>query len=213
MKIHAYQEYYVNKVQSKLADVFDYAMNVCGISGNDFIKMFIVSSISKHIENGNPKYALGKSGVEILQDIMYEIKGEWLDVEVQERYTRSKEYWIGWAVAYYQWFSDRKFNEIFEVFSFEDLENMYYTLHEADITKFVDIVDKKMKEYFSEIKLKIFRKNAKLTQLELSKKSGVSLRSIQMYEQKNKDINKASAHTLYRFSKVFGCNVEDLIEK
>lgn len=34
-----------------------------------------------------------------------------------------------------------------------------------------------------------------------------------MYEQRNKDINKASAETLYRISKVLGCTMEDLIEK
>lgn len=34
-----------------------------------------------------------------------------------------------------------------------------------------------------------------------------------MYEQRNKDINKASAESLYRISKVFGCTIEDLLEK
>lgn len=34
-----------------------------------------------------------------------------------------------------------------------------------------------------------------------------------MYEQRNKDINKASAETLYKISKVLGCTMEDLIEK
>ncbi len=33
----------------------------------------------------------------------------------------------------------------------------------------------------------------------------VSLRSIQMYEQRNKDINKASAETLYHIARVLGC--------
>ena len=41
----------------------------------------------------------------------------------------------------------------------------------------------------------------------------VSLRSIQMYEQRNKDINKASVDTVYRLAKVLGCAMEDLIEK
>ncbi|CDD35633.1 putative helix-turn-helix protein [Roseburia sp. CAG:309] len=44
-------------------------------------------------------------------------------------------------------------------------------------------------------------------------KSNVSLRSIQMYEQRNKDINKASVDTVYRLSKTLGCTMEDLIEK
>ena len=45
------------------------------------------------------------------------------------------------------------------------------------------------------------------------KKSGVSLRSIQMYEQRNKNINKASVETIYRLAKALGCEIEDLIEK
>ena len=51
------------------------------------------------------------------------------------------------------------------------------------------------------------------TQAELAKRSGVSLRSIQMYEQRNKDINKASAASLYQISRVLGCNIENLLEK
>ena len=37
-----------------------------------------------------------------------------------------------------------------------------------------------------------------------------SLRSIQMYEQRNKDINKARADTVYRLAKVLGCTMEDI---
>ena len=90
---------------------------------------------------------------------------------------------------------------------------MYYTLHEADISKFVEIINQRIKDVFPKTKLKHFRLISGCSQLELSKKSGVSLRSIQMYEQRNKDINKASVETLYRLSKVFGCSIEDLMEK
>lgn len=34
-----------------------------------------------------------------------------------------------------------------------------------------------------------------------------------LFIQRNKDINKASADTLYRISKALGCKIEDLIEK
>ena len=47
----------------------------------------------------------------------------------------------------------------------------------------------------------------------MAKKSGVGLRSIQLYEQRQKDINKASAESLYKISKVLGCAMEDLLEK
>ncbi|MBO4761965.1 MAG: helix-turn-helix transcriptional regulator, partial [Lachnospiraceae bacterium] len=67
--------------------------------------------------------------------------------------------------------------------------------------------------HFKETNLKRIRSSYGCTQSELANRSGVSLRSIQMYEQRNKDINKASAETLYRISKVLGCNIESLLEK
>ena len=69
------------------------------------------------------------------------------------------------------------------------------------------------KEFFADTNLKRIRMSYGCTQAELAERSGVSLRSIQMYEQRNKDINKASAETVYRISKVLGCTMEDLIEK
>ena len=211
--IHAYQEIYLNKLQAALGDAFDYAINACEIPGTDFIKLFTASSISKRIENGEPAYIAGKSGIDITFDIVFEATGKKLDEEQITKYSRSKEYWIGWVICYYQWFSTRRFSEIFRVLTFEDLEKMYLTLHEADVTKFVVIADTRLHEFYADTNLKRIRSSYGCSQSELSRLSGVSLRSIQMYEQRNKDINKASAETIYRFAKVLGCSMEDLIEK
>ena len=155
----------------------------------------------------------GKSGIEIAADVVFETTGKQLEAEPEEHFGRSREYWIGWALCYYQWFSGRSYSEIFKVLSYEDLANMYHTLHEADITKFVDIADEKIRAHFKDTNLKRFRTSYGCTQAELAKRSGVTLRSIQMYEQRNKDINKASADALYRISRVLGCNMESLLEK
>ena len=211
--IHAYQEIYLSKAQAVLGDAFDYAVNVCGIPGADFIKLFIASQVSKRMENGEPAYLVGKSGMETAREVVVETKGLELHIELHEHFERSIEYWIGWAVAYYQWFSSRKYSEIFEAVSFEELQKMYYPLHEADVTKFVDILDAKVKECFPETNLKRIRSIYGCTQAELAEMSDVSLRSIQMYEQRNKNINKASVDTIYRLAKALGCTVEDLIEK
>ena len=90
---------------------------------------------------------------------------------------------------------------------------MYGTLHEADVTKFAEIAEERIREFFKETNLKRIRSAYGCTQAELAKRSGVSLRSIQMYEQRNKDINKASAETLYRIARVLGCTMENLLEK
>ena len=210
---HAYQEIYLSKAQAALGDAFDYAVSTCGIPGSDFVKMYVASSISKRMENGEPACLAGKSGIEIAREVILETTRKEIQIAQQDTFGRSKEYWSGWAVAYYQWYSGRKFSDIFKVITFEDLQKMYYTLHEADISKFVDIVDVRMKEFFPDTNLKRIRISYGCTQAELAERSGVSLRSIQMYEQRNKDINKASTETVYRLAKVLGCSIEDLIEK
>lgn len=116
-------------------------------------------------------------------------------------------------MAYYQWYSGRSYSQIFQAVSFEELKRMYGTLHEADISKFVDIMTQRIKELFPETNLKRIRLISNLTQAELSRRSGISLRSIQMYEQRNKDINKAGVESVHRLAKTLGCTIEDLIEK
>lgn len=213
MTIRAYPETYLSKAQAVLGDAFDYAINTCGIPGEDFIKLFTVSSVSKRIENGEPTFLAGKSGIDITTDVIGETTGKNLTPKPHNHFGRSREYWIGWAICYYQWHSNRSFSDIFTVVSFEDLQNMYYTLHEADITKFVDIVDERILEHFKDTNIKRLRTAYGCTQAELAKRAGVSLRSIQMYEQRNKDINKASVETIYRIAKVLGCSIENLLEK
>lgn len=208
----AYQEIYLSKAQSVLGDAFDYAVNTCNISGDDFTKLFMASTVSRRMENGEPSLLAGKSGIEIAVDVVRETTGKKIDTLPQEHFGRSKEYWAGWAIAYYQWFSARKFNDIFKAIPFDDLQKMYYTLHEADISKFVDIADKRIKEHFNDTNLKRIRTAYGCSQAKLAKLSGVSLRSIQMYEQRKKNINKGSADALYNIAKVLGCTMEDLLE-
>ena len=213
MMTHAYHEMYTSRVQDILGDAFDYAVNACGLSGNEFSELFSMSTISKRIANGEPAYISGKSGIEIAIDVIAETKGIEIDIEQQISYSRSKEYWIGWAIAHYQWHSDRQFEDIFKALPYEKVERMYYPLHEADLSKFAEIADSKMKEYYPETNLKRIRNTYGITQAGLAEASGISLRSIQMYEQRNKNINKASSETLYALSKVLGCTMEELLEK
>ena len=61
------------------------------------------------------------------------------------------------------------------------------------------------------MKLADIRNERGLSQRQLSEKSGVSIRMIQHYEQGFKDINKASAETIYRLAKSLNCKMEDLV--
>lgn len=61
-------------------------------------------------------------------------------------------------------------------------------------------------------KLQALRKSSGLSQSQLADLSGVNLRSLQYYEQGAKDINKASAQTVFALARALGCAMEDLME-
>lgn len=52
-----------------------------------------------------------------------------------------------------------------------------------------------------------------LSRSQLVKASGVGVRSIQLYEQRQKDINKAQGIALYRLSRALRCTMEQLLER
>lgn len=60
--------------------------------------------------------------------------------------------------------------------------------------------------------LKLLRKKRQLSQDELSKISGGTLRIIRAYEQKKLDISKVQGETLYNLARTFDCSMEDLIK-
>lgn len=60
-------------------------------------------------------------------------------------------------------------------------------------------------------RLQIMRKEAGLSQSELAKKSGVSVRLIQAYEQGLKDINKGQVVTVLELAEALGCDVYEIL--
>lgn len=62
------------------------------------------------------------------------------------------------------------------------------------------------------MKLKNVRQDKNISQRELSKLSGVSIRNIQAYEQGQIDINNASAVSVYRLCKALNCKYEDILD-
>lgn len=55
-------------------------------------------------------------------------------------------------------------------------------------------------------------KRAGYTQKELALLTDIPIRTLQQYEQRQKNINKASGEYLYAISKVLGCEIKELME-
>lgn len=60
--------------------------------------------------------------------------------------------------------------------------------------------------------LKHYREKAQLSQSQLADKAGVSVRTLQDYEQGRKPLEGARAITVLTLARILGCTVEDLID-
>lgn len=211
--IHAYDKVYLERARTALGRMFDFAVYDLGYSLEDFFALFISSGIATRFENGDFTVLVGKSGVELAY-LVLEQSGlivEW----IKPNYTldRSEEYWTGWALAYYQWETALSFAEIVRCVPIESIRNLYSPYHEMDIRQFCDKMNELYRAAKPETNLKTLRQSAELSQRELAEVSGVSVRTIQQYEQRQKSINKAQGETLLMLAKALCCRVEDLIEK
>ena len=212
MMIHAYSEFYLNDAKQNLAEVFDYAINVCHFDANFFSELFVRSGYAEKFERGNPAIVAGMSGIELAQKVIAYAYPNRMFPERIFSEERSSAYWTGWALAEYQWATRKRFKDIFSRISLMEIISMYSIYHEMDIAHFIEDMNKKYHAINQETRLKIIRENRGISQTELATLSGVKLRSIQMYEQKVNDIDKAQAGTIYKLSRVLGCMMEELLE-
>ena len=210
--MHAYDEQYLDDAMRNLGEAADYAVNACKINLQKFFDLFVATGFATQFGNGVPKIISGLSGTELVHEIVVKAGIEQGLPEVQTEYDCSPEYWCGWIVAYYQWNTGRTFKDIFQNISAEEIENLYHPLHEASEDKFVDVVNSIIEKKTTTTKLQELRKNIGYSQRELAEKSGVNLRTLQQYELKAKDINKATASNLFALAQALGCKAEDLLE-
>ena len=209
---HAYAESYLNDAMENFGEAFDYAVNACMIDIETFMGLFISSGYANLFGKGVPKVVSGLSGTELVMEVVNKAGTFYSFPKPQVEYDYSPEYWCGWILAYYQWKTGRTFKDIEVNLSVTEILKMYPTLHEASEDKFVDTANAIILRRNNTTRLQRQRKQCGLTQKELSEKSGVKLRTVQQYEMKAKDINKAAVSTVFALSTVLGCRIEDLLE-
>ena len=210
----AYNESYLDDAMQNLGDMVEYAVCDCGFDPDEFFGWFISSGVASKFEKGNPKYITGMSGFELAEAVLKATNIALPDIVPSHPDFKGREYWAGWIIAYYQWQSGRRFEDIVaDGLTLSTVFSMYI-LHEADNSKFVksaDAIIRRNKES-RKTKLQIIRKARGFTQPQLSQASGVSLRMIQLYEQKQNDLRKAQVNVVISLAKALGCEVEDLID-
>ena len=211
--MHSYSKTYLEDAQHNLGVMFDYAIRLLKYDGDQFFLYFIQSEVAQKFEHANPKYIAGMCGIELAQNVLTKI-GAAPKFPTDPKIELGKEFWLGWVLAYYQWYSGLKFSDLQEYGLVPSEILSRYILHEADISKFVSTANKIIlaNKAASPTRLQKIRKARGITQKELSELSGVSLRMIQLYEQRQNNINQASGQTINNLARTLCCNFYEIME-
>lgn len=211
--MHAYDKIYLDKARTALARMLDFAVYELNYDLEEFWNLFLTTGIASRFGEGDFSLLAGKSGIEISYEILDEAGLPYLHIEPCYTVNRSEEYWTGWALAYYQWETGLSFKEITRVIPIKEILALYSPYHEMDIRHFVDKMNYLYREANPDTNLKRIRKLAGLSQGQLAKEADIPVRTIQQYEQRQKNINKAQVEYLVRLAGVLGCEVEVLVER
>ena len=140
--MHAYIEPYLKDVMRNLGVMSHFCINEYGMSPEQFSALFANSHVAEQISMGNPRFLAGMSGKE-MADMLVESSAEMNNTKLtnSNTYQISPEYWAGWAMAYYQWYTAKSFNQMYaDGQTYEKVLMMYHPMHEADLAKVVEMM-------------------------------------------------------------------------
>ncbi len=206
--MYAYDKIYLSSAQKSLGTMLDVAVNEWKQEIVSFYDKFLKSIESIRFSRGDVQTIAGKSGVELAYDVL----------SIEDRITpdlpinRSKEYWAGWVLAYYQWYTGISFQILNDEVPITCIVDMYNTFHEMDIMQSVDEINRQRQANRCMTYLKYFRKQSGLTQRQLADATDIPVKTIQQYEQGLKSINKAQSEYVIRLARVLYCRPEQLLE-
>lgn len=210
--IHAYDKLYLEKARNTLGKMLDFAVYDLKYDIDIFFDLFITSGVAERFERGDADVVVGRSGIELTYEILEYTQPMHEYVKPQYTSNKSEEYWTGWALAYFQWQTGISFSQICKYVPLSTIRSLYSPYHEMDIRQFTDKMTELYQNAKKESNLKIYRQRAGLTQKQLSEFSGIPLRTIQQYEQQQKNLSKAQAAYLIKLSQLLSCKPQELLE-
>lgn len=210
---NAYDKLYLAHGQRALGSMLDYAVRGVGLDLSRFYRLFLASGYAKRFGEGEANIIAGHSGIELTHLVLETVGIPQEYSGIKSGRGRSREYWAGTALAYYQWSSNQTFSQIESAVPITEVIGMYRTYHEMDIRRFEEEMERRVSagSLHGETQLARLRAYANLSQAALAKRAGVPIRTIQQYEQRQKDIRHAGAEHLGRLAKALHCEVETVM--
>lgn len=205
----AYDEVYLDGAMIRLGDMLEYACLDCGYDPDSFWKMFIHSGVSRKFGIGDFSIVAGKSGPEIARLVLFSEDHRTTFPEPSWREDRSEFYWCGWVLAYYQWYTSQSFEKIWNDISIRTLQKCYITLHEADISKTVEIMKSLQKSTVKQplATLRIIRG---FTQKELAERANMSISQLQRLEYGDRKTENLTLKTALALANALSVSINEL---
>lgn len=137
----AYHELFLDDAMDTLGSAVEYAVLTCGMDGQEFLNLFVVCGIADAFGMGGVAYISGMSGIELARKTLERTGkgGVPSGGDIVDGY--SPEYWVGWILAYYQWYSGKPFRQLFRYLKYQTVRTLYGALHEADPSKAAAVFD------------------------------------------------------------------------
>lgn len=222
-----------------MAHMLDFAVHDLRQDASAFFDLFAVSELADRYGRGDIRLITGTSGVELAYRVL-ETSGIIPD-RVSYRYTsgRSREYWTGYAVGRYQMERSVSFSDIIKAVPVKEMIALCDGYRDSEIRLITESLSWKdtltIPEHMNEAhyndfssrlstaitaahasqdtRLKTLRLRSGYSQSGLAAASGIPVRTIQQYEQRQKDISKAAFESIIKLAAAIGCEPSELIEK
>lgn len=238
--ICAYDKIFLERAADTLGRMLDYSAHSLRYDSSAMIDLFIASGFADLFARGDVRTIAGMSGIELAYEVLERSGIAFERTQPRYTKGLSPEYWCGHAMAHIQWESCLPFEEIMHTFMpqnfisqynndrFSFLDSLPLDIKEEErsarirefgrrfaaeaVSRFIagEACSDRLNRSGDTALKKIRIKNG-LSQSSLAKASGVPLRTIQQYEQRQKDLSKARAEYLIALSRVLGCDPSRLI--
>ena len=236
--MRAYDEACLERARDVLGSMLDFAVHSLHIDAVVMLRLFASSESAFLFERGDIRTLYGLSGAELAFRVLDSSRHPFERVSAGRAGSLSAEYWCGSCLAYIQFFTCRSFAEILKDFSVADLASDYSERKSAVLEGLPLTIDQAGREeallefgasYANDAarrhiekdhaegpssgsRLKEERLRNGLSQSMLSRASGVPLRTLQQYEQGQKDIKKARAVYVLSLARVLHCDPSSLLD-
>lgn len=204
----SYDENYVKQVKENMGDMLQYACLDNNYNPDTFFKMFLDSGLARKIEIGDIATIAGKSGIE-LADLVLVSCGLKAEFEPVWNGDYSIYYWAGYILAEYQWYTSKRFEDIWKHMSIRKLLLKYEKLHQINTMYALEEIDEMVNDK-NKIPLNQLRVAKGLTQKELAKRASMNISQIQRLEYGERKVENLTLKSAINLAKALGVSVNDI---